>query len=409
MFEGINQSCKLLERGIYMEKREKRISGSHHHSSRLLTILILTLLFLVGCIPSVENQKAVDFTPLVRDDWEISTPAEQGLDPMLVNELYNNAADLETLYGLLVVKNGKLIAERYFNEGSIDQEAQIQSITKSFTSALVGIALDQGCLSNPDQKMMEFFPEYNGKITDPRKEKITIRDMLQMRSGYPWEETAPQYFEALLSANYLHLIEDLPLTLDPGTEFQYSGLTSHWLGVIVARACETDLKSLAQKKLFSPIDAELGDDWIKNWDGYYIGLAGMHVTARDMAKFGLLYLNDGVSKGKQIISSDWIKDSLQRYSENINISGWIPGITSRYGYFHDLGYGYQWWSGKVGGQYFNYASGHGGQLIVLLDELDMIIVTTADPFWQQHDDQSWKYESEVIELIGKFIKSLPLE
>ena len=93
----------------------------------------------------------------------------------------------------------------------------------------------------------------------------------------------------------------------------------------------------------------------------------------------------------------------------MDISGWIPGITSRYGYFRDLGYGYQWRSAKAGDHHFNYASGHGGQNIILLDELDMIIVTTADPFWQQHDDQSWKHESAVIELVGKFINSLPSE
>jgi len=221
-----------------------------------------------------------------------------------------------------------------------------------------------------------------------------------MRSGYPDEETDSALFEALLSGNYLPLIEHFPLTGDPGTEFQYSGLTSHWLGVIVARACDTDLKSFAQEHLFSPIGAELGDDWIQDRDGYYIGLAGMHVTARDMTKFGLLYLDDGEYEGRQILSADWARDSLQRYSE---------GARSSYGYFRDIGYGYQWWSGRAGDHYFNYASGHGGQYIVLLDELDMIIVATADPFWQQHDDQSWKHESAVIRLVGEFINSLPSE
>ena len=151
----------------------------------------------------------------------------------------------------------------------------------------------------------------------------------------------------------------------------------------------------------------MGDDWIQDRDGYYIGLAGIHSTARDMAKFGLLYLNNGEYDGKPVIFADWIKDSLQRYTEGLNISGWFPGITSRFGYFRDLGYGYQWRSARAGDHHFNYASGHGGQNIILLDELDMIIVTTADPFWQQHDDQSWKHESAIIELIGKFINSLP--
>ena len=372
-------------------------------------IMILVLFSLVACGSSTEDLEAVDYTPQVGDNWNVSTPVEQGLDPMLVGELYHNAADLETLYGLLVIKKGYLIAEKYLNEGTVDRKNQQQSATKSYTSALVGIALDQGCLSSIDQKMMEFFPEYADQITDPRKKQITIRDMLQMRTGYPFEETDPALWEALLSADYLALIEGFPLTHDPGTEFQYSNLTSHWLGVIVARACNTDIKSFAEEYLFSPLEAELGDAWIKNWDGYYIGLAGMHVTARDMAKFGYLYLNDGQYRGNQVLSPDWVRDSLQRYSEGVNISGWFPGITSRYGYFRDLGYGYQWWSGKAGDRYFNYASGHGGQLIVLLDDLDMILVTVSDPFWQQHDDQSWAHESAIIELVGKFINALPSE
>jgi CubicO group peptidase (beta-lactamase class C family) len=379
------------------------------HQFILFASAILILSILVGCGPSTEDLEVVDYTPLPEDDWEVSTPAEQGLDPMLVAELYHNAAELESLYGLLVVKNGHLIAEGYFNEGAVDRRNQLQSATKSYTSALVGIALDQGCLSSLDQKMMDFFPEFTGQINDPRKKQITIRDMLQMRTGYPFEETDPALWEALLSGDYLALIEGFPLTNDPGTKFQYSNLTSHWLGVIVARACDTDLKSFAQEYLFTPLNAELGDDWIQDRDGYYIGLAGMHVSARDMAKFGMLYLNDGEYEGNQVLSVDWVRDSLLRYSEGMNFSGWLPGITSRYGYFRDLGYGYQWWSARAGDRYFNYASGHGGQYIILLDELDMVIVAAADPFWQQHDDESWKHESALIKLVGKFINSLPNE
>jgi CubicO group peptidase (beta-lactamase class C family) len=375
-------------------------SKRHQHSFFLIISVILALSMLVGCGPSTEDLEAVEYTPLPGDDWKVSTPAEQGLDPMLVAELYFDATRLSRLYGLLVIKNGYLVAERYFNEGAVDRKNQLQSATKSYTSALVGIALDQGCLSSVDQKMIDFFPEFAGHIDDPRKEQITIRDMLQMRSGYPDEETDTALFEALLSGNYLPLIGGFPLTSDPGTEFQYSGLTSHLLGVIVARACDTDLKSYAQEHLFSPIDSELGNVWIQDRDGYYIGLAGMHVTARDMAKFGLLYLNDGEYEGNQVLSANWVRDSLQRYTE--------PARRS-YGYFRDVGYGYQWWSGRAGDRYFNYAAGHGGQYIVLLDELDMVIVASADPFWQQHDDESWKHESAVIKLVGRFINSLPSE
>jgi hypothetical protein len=88
---------------------------------------------------------------------------------MLVAELYRNAAELETLYGLLVVKNGHLIAEKYFNQGAVGRRDNRQSVTRSYTSALVGLALEQRCLSSVDQKMLDFFPELAGQLKDPRK------------------------------------------------------------------------------------------------------------------------------------------------------------------------------------------------------------------------------------------------
>ncbi len=354
--------------------------------------------------PRHEQLEAVEYTPLPGNDWPVSTPAEQGLDSMLVAELYLDAAGMEALYGLLVVKNGHLIAERYFNEGSVGQKARLQSVTKSYTSALTGIALENGHLSSVDQKMMEFFPEVAGNITDSRKKRITIRHLLQMRAGYPWEETDQALWEGLLSGHYPPLIEKFPLVADPGTEFNYSNLSSNWLGIIVARACGTDLKSFARQNLFSRIGVEMGD-WGQDRDGNYIGCADLHLTARDMAKFGLLYLNGGEYGGEQIVREDWVRESLQRYSENINSSGIRSGKVGRY--FHDIGYGYQWWSAKAGDHTFNLAWGHGGQFIVLLRDLGMVIVVTSNPFYLQHDEEAWKHEQANSNLVGKFIKSLP--
>jgi CubicO group peptidase (beta-lactamase class C family) len=325
------------------------------------TFLFLILSTLVGCGPSTADLAAVDYTPLTRDDWQVSTPAEQGLDPELVAKLYYNASELETIYSLLVVKNGHLIAEKYFHKGTVGRKDNRQSVTKSYVSALVGIALDQGCLSSVDQKMIAFFPELAGQIKDPRKKQITIRDMLQMRAGYPWEESDPALWEALWAGDYLPLIVHFPLVSDPGTEFHYSNLTSDWLGMIVARACDTDLKSFAEEHLFSPLDVKVGD-WTRDRDGYYIGHGEIHFTARDMAKFGLLYLNDGEYKGNQVVSADWVHDSLQTYSED----AWITKKVGRY--FRDIGYGYQWWSARAGKHHINLAWGHGGQLIVLVKE-----------------------------------------
>jgi len=161
-----------------------KVMKLHQRCVLFLSALLILAVF-SGCGPTVAELGAIDYTPLVRDDWPVSMPEEQGLDPGLVAELYYNAAELETLYSLLVVKNGYLIAEDYFNEGSVDQKDRLQSATKSYTSALVGIALEQGCLASVDQKMLAFFPEVASRISDPRKKQITIRHMLEMRAGYP--------------------------------------------------------------------------------------------------------------------------------------------------------------------------------------------------------------------------------
>jgi CubicO group peptidase (beta-lactamase class C family) len=144
--------------------------------------------------------------------------------------------------------------------------------------------------------MMAFFPELADRIGDPRKKQITIHDMLQMRSGYPREETDPELWDALWWGDHVPLIVDFPLAGDLGTDFNYSCLTSNILGIVVARACSRDLGSFAQKHLFSPIGAEVGD-WERNRDGYYIGCGDLHFSARDAAKLGLLYLNDGAHGG----------------------------------------------------------------------------------------------------------------
>jgi CubicO group peptidase (beta-lactamase class C family) len=389
-----------------MGKKFKFCFNWRQYSLLVIAIVLLVLSALPSCGPSIEDLLAVDYTPLPGDDWEVSTPAAQGLDPMLVAELYYNAAELEAIYSLLVIKDGYLIAEDYFNEGSVEQKARVQSVTKSYTSALVGIALDKGYLSSVDQKMMDFFPEFAGQITDPRKEQITIRDLLQMRAGYPWEETDPALWDGLLSGYYLPLIEEFSLVSDPGTEFHYSNLSSNWLGIIVARACGTNLKSFAEEYLFSAIDVEVGE-WGMDAEGNNNGAADLHFSARDMARFGLLYLNEGEYEGNQVVPADWVSESLQRYSEDINATGGFPanwGLS-----ISDIGYGYQWWSARASEHHFDFAWGHGGQLIVLLDELDMVIVVTSDPFYLQHDAESWKHELANVNLVGEFIKSLPSE
>ena len=255
-------------------------------------------------------------------------------------------------------------------------------------------------------RMIDFFLELSDRIEDPRKKNITIRHLLQMRAGYPWEESTQELFEILYGGFWPSYLVEFPLSRDPGTGFEYSNLTSHLLGIIVARSCDTDLKSFAENHLFSQMGVDAGE-WIQDWEGYYNGHADLHLTARDMARFGLLYLKGGVYEGEQVVPEGWIEESLQNYSVNVSSGGLVSGRVGRY--MRDVGYGYQWWSATVGDRRVNFAWGHGGQFIFLLDDLDSIVVVTADPQFGKHDTQAWKHEQANLNLVGKFIKSLPIE
>ena len=392
-----------------MSDKEHNSLKPHKYSPRWVIIVVLTLSILAGCdssnildtSPSTEELAAVDYTPLQRDDWEVSTPEEQGLDPELVAELYYDAAHLDTLYSVLVIKNGTLIAEEYFNQGSVGRKTLLQSVSKSYISALIWIAIEEGCISGLDAKLVAFFPEIAGQITDPRKEQITIEQILQMRSGYPDEETNQKYLDALYWGVYPPLIEEFPLVCEPGTCFNYSNVPYSLLAQLLSKSCEVDLRAFAQENLFGPLDTEVGD-WHKDREGNYIGSGGIHTTARDAARFGQLYLEGGEYEGTQIISSAWVQNSLQSYSEKAKDYGMSL-------VFKDLGYGYGWWSATVRDHDFNFAWGHGGQLIVLLEDLDMVIVTTADPFFAEHSGNSWAHESAIMNMVGRFIKTLPNE
>ena len=366
--------------------------------------IMLIILILVGCDSSNEFQDYESFAPLDGDEWEISTPEAEGLDPKLLANLYKNASKLDSVFSVLVIKNGNLIAEDYFNGGTIEQKVLLQSVSKSFISTLVGLALEQGCLGSLDQRLLEFFPEYVLQIKDPRKSDITLRHMLQMRSGYPWEETHPDLMAAMWKGDNPPLVADFPLTENPGTVFQYSNITPALLAEIVSRACDTNLKEFSEENLAGPLGVEFGEFWPNENDDYH---PLFHLSARDLAKYGLMYLDDGEFNEQQIVSTEWVQASLDSYSENVSTGAPQNGKMGRY--FREIGYGYQWWNARVGDHSFNYAAGHGGQLIILLHDLDMVVVTTAEPFFMQHDGNSWKNEKAIINMVGEFVDSLPSE
>lgn len=333
------------------------------------------------------------------DGWAVSTPATQGLDPTLVATAYWRAARLPSIHSLLVVKDGYLVAEGYFDTGGPEVAETVQSVTKSITGALVGLALETGCIPSIDEPMITYFPEVANQIDDPRTLTITIRHLLQMRAGYPWEEASEEGFALLYHGFQPRNVIDVPLVRDPGSGWDYSNLSSHLLGIIVSRACDSpDLMDFANQHLFGPLRISPAF-WQVGWEGYRSGHADLQLTARDLARFGQTYLDGGVYEGKQVVPAEWIDQSWQKYTEDAWYFDVGPNWRSNYGY--------QWWLIDAGPHTYALAWGHGGQQIAVLPEQDLVVVLTADPLWGQHGDEPWTLERDNLNLVADFVASLP--
>ena len=325
-------------------------------------------------------------------DWPTSTPEKQGLDSYIFLNANEKADELGFMYSLLVIRNGYLIAEQYFNGKNKYYPFNLWSTSKSVIGALIGIALKENYLTSIDQKMMDFFPEYITPGLDPRKYDITIRHLLQMRAGYPDESslypgsTDTIFYLWIRSSDWMKFAIETPLEDDPGQTFHYSTPTTHILSGIITKATGISALDFAKKYLFDPLDIpDVG--WNIDPQGYHRGGWDMYLTSRDMARFGYLYLNNGLVDGKQIVPVKWVEDSLKVYSSGV----------SSYGVVKNWGYGYQWDIGNLADYHVYYRLGYGGQLIFNIPGLNMIIVTTAstDP------DRSVRYTH--IALIYKLI------
>lgn len=364
---------------------------------RHLNILIITgILLLFSC--NKDEQEPVSWKPVkMNDGWSVSSLLAQEMDSTVIHNIFLDAENLDNLHSLLIVKNGYLIAEKYFNGLTVNDAAQTASVTKSIVSALAGIAIRENFISGSDQKLKYFFPEIDWGSTDPKKSEITVEQILQMRSGYPWEEVYG-YLETLSSSsNWIPFLKEFPLMHDPGTQFGYSNFTAHIMGIVIARSANQSLLSFSRSYLFDDMDVSI-TSWPKDANGYYYGSGDIHMTPRSLAKFGQLYLNDGVWNGTQLIPSEWVDSSFQIYS------------SSTYGreiltHIHSLKYGYLWWSGTSGSHQIWFAWGHGGQMITIVHDLNMVVVATA-LVPGLFDPDAWPKSKAVMELVGKLIGQL---
>ena len=277
-------------------------------------------------------------------------------------DAHEAALRLPRLHSLLISYRGELVFEEYYNGADSRRPANMKSASKSVISALIGIAIDEGHIKSVEDPITKYFPEYILNQTDPDKQLITIENLLTMQSGL--ETTSNRnYGKWVLSENWVEFVLNQPLVAKPGTRMLYSTGSTHLLSAILTRASGINTKEFAQKHLASQLGYSMSY-WSRDPQGIYFGGNDMEMTPRQMLAFGELYLNKGVHEGRQIIPTNWVKESYRPHVLS-------PRGQGRY-------YGYGWWLRDLAGMLVPVAWGYGGQLIFVVEPMDLVVVATSD-------------------------------
>jgi CubicO group peptidase (beta-lactamase class C family) len=324
--------------------------------------LFLLILILVNTSCSSTQTPATKTT----SNWDTSTPEEQGMDAGILDQMmvYIEEHNLP-IDSVVVMRDGHLVLEEYLSPAyGSDIKHSLHSVTKSFISALIGIALEKGYIKSLDQKVLDFFPEMKLENLDQRKQEMNIKHLLTMTPGYQWDMDDGDQMRGSLDP--VQFVLDKPMLDSPGSVFTYGNGASQLLSAIIYKTTGKSSHDFAQEHLFGPLG--IHDVIWESKGGISYGGSGLHLTSRDMAKFGYLYLNDGVWNGTQIVPADWIEESTR-----IHFSG-DGNIADVEAYIE--GYGYQWWIRPQTGIF--YASGAYEQKIYVVPDLDLVVVFTAN-------------------------------
>jgi CubicO group peptidase (beta-lactamase class C family) len=313
-------------------------------------------------------------------DWPISSPEAQGLDSEKLAELTEVICAGERfprLHSLLIIRHGYLVVEEYFNNWQAGQLHTLQSVSKSFTSALVGIAIARGEFKGVDEKILDFFPDMKEIANlDERKASIRVEDLLTMRSGTDYHEKgpdAPHWQLNMLAKGWDKFYLDRPMIHSPGTEYLYDSGGVILISSMLKNRTGKHAAEYAERFLFKPLGIE-NKFWIKNLEGHTHTGGGLCLTTRDMAKLGLLYLQNGRWANEQIVPEEWIRESFRLHVEFSAQGPKGPGA---------IGYGYLWWilfPDPQGNGYQNIyaAMGHKAQYIFIIPEHDIVVVVNGD-------------------------------
>ena len=309
--------------------------------------------------------------PWPTDGWTYSSPEAQGMDNETLTNMMDFIAEREyPIHSVLVIRNGYAVFERYPHEYyTASHLTLLHSVTKSFVGTLVGIAIQQGLLDSVDENVLDFFPEYGVANPDPMKDDMTIEDLLTMTPGLDWDEWSSPYesgtgntlIEMMESPDSVQYVLDRPMSDTPGEHWVYNGGASVLLGAIVQQISNQSTYDFAREYLFGPLGIQYST-WYGLSGGWCNTMGGLRLMTRDMAKLGLLYLNNGTWNGTQILPSEYIAHAT------------LPiGLSNPLGPGFD--YGWHWWMRSDLGIYFAY--GRYGQKIMVAPEYNLVVAFTA--------------------------------
>jgi CubicO group peptidase (beta-lactamase class C family) len=296
------------------------------------------------------------------DSWSFSDPEDQGMDTSVLDSGLDHLSKNSTIFSALIIRNNTIVRERFYNNSAVNHSNNIHSSSKSMFPALMAIALDQGYINSFDQKIMDFFPEYASSFTGS-KQNITVYDLLIMSSGFEWTEDETEY-EIEGEDDWVKAILDLDLEFEPGEEFKYCSGNTHLLSAILTKATGMSTCEFAHTYLFKPlgIDAE---HWGRDPQGVFSGGYNLYMRPREMARYALLYLNDGQYNGKQIIPSWIVTESREEVWNENDVED-------------DYGYGELWWLTTIDGYDSLIGWGYGGQFMLIIPDLNIVTIITQD-------------------------------
>lgn len=306
------------------------------------------------------------------------------------------------IHSILIVKDGSLAYEGYFNGWNKDSLHDTRSAFKSITSLLTGIAIDKGFIKDVRQKVYSFFPEYkNFAGNNAWKMDMTIEDLLRMESGFDCEEFNDGKdceTDMVTTKDWVSFCLDLPMKHKPGTVWAYTSCDPMILSGIIARVAGMPVMDFAKKYLFDPMGIR-NYRWTTDPVGHGMTAGSFYILPSDLAKIGEMMLHKGIWKGQRIVSADWLERSTGTPVPIPDFS-FMRSATSEIAIPQPAYYGYYWYKEEIRTKDFRetvlFASGNGGQYLMMIERLGMVVVFTQGNY-------NSRKAKKAFDLLARFI------